>query len=129
MLKSFKIDVLVDVRRFPKSSKYPHFNRESLCKKVASEGVLYFWLGDVLGGFREVGYKEYMRTDDFARGLDQLIVLINKAKDPAVMCSELLWFKCHRRLIADELALRGFEVMHIVDVGKCYRHKLRAKRG
>ncbi|RLE49661.1 MAG: DUF488 domain-containing protein [Candidatus Methanomethylicota archaeon] len=127
ILKLLKVDLLVDVRRFPTSSKYPHFKREVLEEAVEKEGIRYIWLGEELGGFREISYEEYVKTKDFERALDHLILTISQANNPAIMCSEMLWFKCHRRFISDELVRRGWEVIHVIDSDKRYRHKLKVR--
>ncbi|RLG80785.1 MAG: hypothetical protein DRO09_02715, partial [Thermoprotei archaeon] len=62
VLRRWGIKAVVDVRRFPVSRKYPWFNREALMNVLASKGVKYFWLGELLGGYRESGYRRYMQT-------------------------------------------------------------------
>ena len=125
IIKEYKIRRLVDVRRFPKSSKYPYFNRENLARTLRSIGVDYIWLGDLLGGFRSGGYEEYMKTREYLEGIRRLIEIIEETRDGfiAIMCSERLWFKCHRRFIADTLTEMGYNVVHIVERNKVYQHK------
>jgi len=124
LLKAYSIDVLVDVRRFPRSRKNPQFNRELLEAELEKAGIKYYWLGDLLGGFRRGGYREYTKTDSYRQGIERLIE-ITKLGTTAIMCAEALWFRCHRRYISDTLASMGFEVIHIVSETRAYRHKLR----
>jgi uncharacterized protein (DUF488 family) len=114
------IDLLADVRRFPYSPRYPHFNGDSL-QKVKG----YRWFED-LGGRRQGkgerhsawhvaafrAYAGYMETDDFRQALS---VLEEEAagRRTAVMCAEALWWRCHRRLISDALVVRGWRVVHL----------------
>jgi len=127
ILKMLKVDLLVDVRRFPTSSKYPHFKRQVLEEAVEKEGIKYVWLGEELGGFRDISYEEYVKTEDFERALSNLIAVISQANNPAIMCSEMLWFRCHRRFISDALVQKGWEVVHVVNGDKRYRHKLKIR--
>ena len=123
LLKKHGIDLVVDVRRFPTSSKYPDFKREKLSKVLEEKGIQYVWLGELLGGYREGGYEAYMKTDGYKRGLEKLLRIIRGFKRPAIMCSEKLWFRCHRRFISDSLVKLGFEVIHIIDEEHSYRHR------
>jgi uncharacterized protein (DUF488 family) len=123
ILKFFKIGILVDIRHFPKSTYNPHFNKENLNAELTKNNINYLWI-EKLGGFRKGGYLEYMKTEEFKDGLDEL-VKIAKDNKTAIMCAELLWFKCHRRFISDKLTELGFKVFHILDKKKIYEHKLR----
>ena len=126
LLKYYDIKMLVDVRRFPKSTKYPYFNRDRLQHKLDKLGIGYLWLGVLLGGFRKGGYEEYMKTEDYTEGINRLLSAIQNTNcNVAIMCSEKLWFKCHRRFISDTLVSRGIEVIHIIDKGKTYKHRLK----
>ncbi len=127
LLRDYSIKVVVDVRRFPTSRRFPHFNREALAETLAREGISYVWLGDLLGGFRKGGYERYMETADFEKGLARLLEVLRREKGVAIMCRERLWFKCHRRFIADRLVEMGYVVIHIIDPGRTYRHKGRAR--
>lgn len=123
VLRRWGIKAVVDVRRFPVSRKYPWFNREALMNVLASKGVEYFWLGELLGGYREGGYRRYMQTLEYRRGIDMLKGILGRVNGPvAIMCSEKLWFKCHRRFISDTLVREGFEVLHIIN-DRAVRHK------
>jgi uncharacterized protein (DUF488 family) len=74
-------------------------------------------LGEELGGFRTGGYERYMRSAAFAKGIRRLEELVAEATT-AIMCAEIVWFRCHRRFIAREMAARGYPVTHIVHAGK-----------
>ena len=125
LLDHYGIGLVVDVRRFPTSRKYPHFSRESLEAALSSRGIGYAWLGDLLGGYRKGGYRAYMETEEFRRGLERLLELA-EGRRTAIMCAERLWFRCHRRFIADALVAMGHEVVHIVEPGREYRHRSKA---
>jgi len=123
-LKAYNIGLLVDVRRFPKSRVVEWSESSKLRKILEDEGIEYIWLGDLLGGFREGGYKAYMETEDYKKGLEKLIEAIKRSEKPvAIMCREKLWFKCHRRFISDSLVRMGYKVIHIIEKGRVYEHK------
>ena len=132
---------LVDVRRFPGSRRHPHFARAALEESLPAEGITYDWRGEELGGRRsraEVGrptrhpawkndgfrnYADYMDTADFRAALDKLVT--DAVSEPlAIMCAETLWWRCHRRLIADALTIEGLDVVHLIGLGESQRHKL-----
>lgn len=123
ILSKYGIRVLIDVRRFPTSRKYPWFNRENLEKSLGIVGIKYIWLGDSLGGYRKGGYNEYMKTEEYSSGIKELID-ISSSKISVIMCSEKLWFRCHRRLISNTLVEKGLEVIHIIDEDKTYKHRI-----
>ncbi len=112
------------MRRWPTSRYVPHFKREILEKALTASGIGYMWLGKSLGGFRKPSYKEYMKTEEWKRGY-AVIKSIAKMKTIAIMCRERLWFKCHRRFIASRLVEDGFQVVHIIDLGKTQKHRLK----
>lgn len=122
ILKSYGVKAVVDVRRFPTSRKFSYFKKEVLEEELRKNGLKYLWLGESLGGFRDGGYKEYSRTKEFKLGVEKLMEVVNK-ETTAILCSELLWFKCHRRFIADELTNLGYEVIHIIDERRAVVHK------
>lgn len=121
ILKFFRIETLIDVRRFPKSIYNPQFNKENLNIILPQSNIEYFWI-EKLGGFRKGGYLEYMNSKEFKEGLKRLIEIAKKKKS-AIMCAEILWFKCHRRFISEKLASLGFKIVHIYDKNKIYEHK------
>jgi uncharacterized protein (DUF488 family) len=117
LLKDYGITQLVDVRHYPRSRRNPQVNQEALAAELPARGIAYFWEGETLGGFRKGGYVAYMSTPEFARGIERLERLVDQ--DPtAIMCAEIVWFRCHRRFIAREMAARGYRVTHIVTRGK-----------
>ena len=135
MLQSFEIRVLADVRNFPSSRRYPHFNKEPLEISLAKNNIDYVHLKE-LGGRRKPkpgsmntmwrneafrGYADYMERDDFKKAVEQLKILGDKHRT-AFMCSEAVWWRCHRSLISDYLKSIGWTVMHIMDVGKAEEH-------
>jgi len=136
LLKAHAIELLIDVRRWPASRRFPHFNREALGKALAAVGMEYIWRGD-LGGFRKpspdspntawkVGafraYADFMLTPEFARIIEQLEKIAGE-KRIALMCAEAVPWRCHRQLLADAFLVRGWTVRHILDDG-CHAHKL-----
>lgn len=127
LLKRYNIGVLIDVRRFPKSKKFPHFNRENLKRELSSNNIRYLWLGESLGGFREGGYIKYMCSSEFKRGFNELLNVLEEfsADNIVIMCSERFWFRCHRRFIADKLVEHNYMVVHIIDESSSLKHRFR----
>lgn len=121
ILKALRINVLVDIRRFPTSKKFPWFSKENLERELSKEGIEYVWLEE-LGGYREGGYENHTRTKEYSKGIEKLIEL-GKNKRVAVMCAEIKWWKCHRRFVADSLVERGFEVFHVWDLNRIEKHE------
>lgn len=134
-LDGFEIRLLVDVRSFPGSRRYPQFNKENLRSSLAAAEIEYVHLPD-LGGRRRArpdsinmawrnesfrGYADYMETDGFQIGISQLLKLATQQRT-AIMCAEALWWRCHRSLISDYLKVRGHEVIHITGEGKSETH-------
>ena len=135
-LKGARVERVYDIRRFPGSRRYPHFNSDALAARLRSEGIAYEHHPELGGrrrpspdapptawrneGFR--GYAQYMRTDEFHRALDRLIAEGNEMPT-AIMCSEAVPWRCHRTLVSDALVARGIDVQHIID-GKISPHTL-----
>jgi len=117
LLAEHGITQLADVRHFPRSRRNPQFNRDALTAELPRYGITLVWLGEDLGGFRPGGYQAWMATAAFRRGLTQLEELAQR-QVTAVMCSETLWVRCHRRFIARQLVARGYPVTHLLQVGK-----------
>ena len=136
ILRAAQVVALVDVRSFPSSRRHPHFNRGALEQWLPEAGIDYVYLGELGGrrdpvpgspnaGWRERGFRGYadhMASSDFNGGLERLEELA-RMKSTAVMCAEALWWRCHRRLIADVLTVRGWEVRHIGS-GAAVKHEL-----
>ncbi len=125
LLKKYGIEVIADVRRFP-SSKFEHFKKENIRKILLRENIGYHHVED-LGGYRKGGYREYMKKEDYKRGLD-FVKELAKENRVAIMCSEILFFRCHRRFISDSLKENGFDVIHIIDEKRCCEHKIEAQK-
>jgi 8-oxo-dGTP pyrophosphatase MutT (NUDIX family) len=121
ILKALQVEVLVDIRHFPTSKKFPWFSKENLEKTLVKEGIEYIWLEE-LGGFRKGGYENYTKTENYAKGIGKLLEL-GKNKRVAIMCAELKWWKCHRRYVADSLVEKGCEVIHVWDLKKKEKHE------
>ena len=134
-LKSFDIQLLADVRSFPGSRRYPHFNQEDLSQSLARAGIEYQHFRE-LGGRRRVrpdslnmawrnesfrGYADYMETHEFRAGIERLLARANHQRT-AIMCSEAVWWRCHRSMIADFLKVKCIEVIHIMGEGKAEPH-------
>jgi uncharacterized protein (DUF488 family) len=121
LLQIHDIKSLVDVRRFPTSRKHPQFTKENLAQSLTQAGIVYVWLGEQLGGFRDGGYDAYLATDSFRKGLTELMALGSQQRT-AFLCAEALYLRCHRRFIADELARQNWQVLHILPDGKLHQH-------
>ncbi len=116
------------MRRFP-TSRYSHFRQESLKESLNRCGIEYTQIIE-LGGYRKGGYKQYMTSEEFKRGLLQLEQLCTSGKGKvAIMCAERLFFRCHRRFIADALTARGHTVIHIIDERRSYEHRRKEQDG
>lgn len=126
VLKHYKIERLIDIRHFPRSRHNSQFNKETLEKELPEHGINYFWL-EKLGGFRKGGYKKYMKTKEWQEGFKQLMELASRFT-VAIMCAEILHFKCHRRFVADALKRANFSVLHIYDENKAEKHLITKKR-
>jgi uncharacterized protein (DUF488 family) len=138
LLREHHIAALVDVRSFPGSRRWPQFNRAALAESIPAAGVQYHWLKE-LGGRRHGApagsphvawqlpafraYADYTASAEFAHGLQELTAIGRRSRT-AFMCSEGLWWRCHRRIISDHLTILGWQVMHIMPDGKLVRHTL-----
>lgn len=125
LVRAAEIEAIADVRRFPASRRNPQFNAKALSESLAQAGIAYEPFGEELGGRRGedafTAYAEYMETDDFAAGLERLEALARERR-AASMCAEGDWRQCHRRLIADALADRGWRVVHLLPGGAVEPH-------
>lgn len=134
-LQSFGITMVADIRRFPGSRKYPQFNKDNLEAVLAKNGIRYMHMED-LGGRRKVlkdskndrwrndsfrGYADYMETEDFGKAVS---ILENYALEQPVvyMCSEAVWWRCHRSMVSDYLKARGWKVLHIKKADEAEEH-------
>lgn len=121
ILKHYQIEAIADVRRFPTSRKYPHFERSHLAEKLYQTNITYYWLGEKLGGFRKEGYQSYIKSESFLSGLQELMQIASK-QVTAILCAEKLVINCHRRYIADHLTHQKWTVIHIVAENLSYPH-------
>ncbi|MBV8172313.1 MAG: DUF488 domain-containing protein [Candidatus Eremiobacteraeota bacterium] len=139
-LRTAGVTSLVDVRAYPRSRTNPQFNKEALAVAGPAAGFAYeHW--PVLGGRRRGlgdaspntiwrhpsfrAYADYMLTEEFWEALSALLARAQAART-AVMCSETLWWRCHRRLIADAAMARGVPVLHIMKSGVFAEHVVSA---
>lgn len=139
LLTRHGVRALADIRRFPGSRKYPHFHRESLAETLPRSGIEYFWL-EALGGRRPAShagespnlglrnesfrnYADYMATEAFCLGVNELLALA-ESRPTAYMCSESVFWRCHRRLVSDYLLTHGHQVEHIMPTGELRPHTL-----
>jgi uncharacterized protein (DUF488 family) len=135
MLEAFEITVLADIRNFPGSRRYPHFNKDALELSLPANGISYHHLKALGGRRRPVpgshnsawrndafrGYADYMETPDFLSALKELKTLAT-GKRLAYMCSEAVWWRCHRSLVSDFFKHEGWTVMHILSPVKADEH-------
>ena len=138
LLRGARVSVLVDVRTAPHSRRHPHVARAELERWLPEAGISYRW-DKRLGGFRKAapdspdtawredmfrGYAAHMRTEGFQAAMDE--VLAQAAADrTVVMCAESLWWRCHRRLLADfAVASRAVPVRHLLHDGRIEEHRL-----
>jgi uncharacterized protein (DUF488 family) len=137
LLAQHDVGRVADVRRVPRSARHPQFRAEALAAELPKRGVEYRHM-PALGGWRRPmpdspnggwengafrGYADYALTEDFAEALDELQALAGD-RPTAIMCSEGLWWRCHRRLIADRLVACGWTVCHIGPDGRLTKHEL-----
>jgi uncharacterized protein (DUF488 family) len=129
---------LVDVRRFPHSPRHPHFDAEALSERLPREGGIGYRHLPGLGGRRRPhpdspntgwrnlsfrGYADHMRTPEFHADFERLVGLLCEER-VCLMCSEAVWWRCHRRMIADALLVRGLPVEHVMDEHRRTVHAL-----
>ena len=138
LLAAAEIELLADVRRFPGSRRHPHFGQAPLAAALVAAGIDYRHF-EALGGRRSErlddspnnawrvesfnAYADYMQSEGFRTALDDLTKLAKETRT-AVMCSEALPQKCHRRLIADALVVRGWQVRHLLSPKRIEEHVL-----
>jgi uncharacterized protein (DUF488 family) len=131
LLVAAGVMTLIDVRRYPIGRRQPHLARKRLAVDLPERSIGYEWWGDALGGRRlEAGvkppdsgwrtasfaaYSAYMATPEFRGALVEVEHRARAGEALALMCAETVWWRCHRRLIADALVLDGFAVEHIID--------------
>ncbi len=121
ILEKYSIQTVIDVRRWPTSKWFEHFKKENLQKILEEKNIKYFHFEE-LGGYREMGYEEYTKTDEFKKALKKL-VKISKLNKTAIICAERLPWKCHRSLICENLK-DEFEVVHIIEKNRVWQPEL-----
>ncbi len=137
LLQGAGVGSVVDVRTAPGSRRHPHVSREALAAWLPESGIDYRWERR-LGGFRRLepgspdvvwrhpsfrAYAGHMRTPEFVAAIDE--VLASSSGTTVVMCSESVWWRCHRRLIADFVAVaRRAGVRHLMHDGRLAEHRL-----
>ena len=137
LLAAYRIEAIADVRRFPGSRSQPQYGRAALEAALGSAGIEYLALPE-LGGRRRPaadtantawrhpafrGYADHIGSEEFAEGLFQLLMAAPGLRT-AVMCAEVLWWRCHRRMIADVVLSIGGRVTHILDAKSTSAHRL-----
>jgi uncharacterized protein (DUF488 family) len=135
LLRAHGIVQLADVRRWPRSRRHPQYDDDALAVELAPRAIAYAHLPE-LGGHREPvdgsrndgweaeafrGYADHLLSPEFGRGVARLEALAT-ARRTAFMCAEAAWERCHRRLLADALAIRGWEVLHVGADAKLTTH-------
>jgi len=137
LLAAAGVTGVADVRRVPRSGRQAHFRADGLARSLPERGVAYAHLSG-LGGWRRAvadspnaawrnssfrGYADYAMGEEFAQGLAQLREMA-AVQPTAMMCAEALWWRCHRRLVADYLVAAGDAVCHIGSDGRLATHEL-----
>ncbi|MDB6164234.1 MAG: hypothetical protein JWL98_1666 [Xanthomonadaceae bacterium] len=137
MLAEHGIGCLVDVRRFAGSRRNPQYFPAAMAPALHAEGIAYLPMPE-LGGRRTPqpdspngawrvsafrGYADYMATDDYVSARQRLTTQAASGHC-VVMCAEALWWRCHRRLIADDFVARDWQVIHAMAPGKLQAHPL-----
>lgn len=138
LLHQYRIESVIDVRRFPGSRRNPQFHTDALAATLRAAGIGYVHLV-ALGGRRRPrtdspnavwrnaafrGYADHMASPEFRDAFAILTTLATEQRC-AILCAELLWWRCHRSMIADDLVLHGWRVIHILDNDKSAEHAFR----
>jgi uncharacterized protein (DUF488 family) len=139
LLKAWRIEQLADVRTVPRSRTFPWFSKERMEEALPKSAITYVHLPK-LGGFRHSAktkdsenagwenvrfraYADYMQTKEFEEGLAELNQRRKKQR-VCVMCSEAVWWRCHRRMIADAEVARGIPVRHVMNDHVAKQHEM-----
>ncbi len=138
ILTGFGIERLVDIRTLPGSRYAPQYNQENLLQALPAINIEYIHLRQ-LGGLRKPkkgdstnaawknasfrAYADYMQAPEFGEALEELIRLF-KEKLTVYVCTEAVFWRCHRSLVSDALAVRGYRPGHIFTATKCEPHRL-----
>lgn len=138
LLLAADVKTVIDVRRYPGGRRQPHLSRSRLSVDLPAQEISYEWWGEALGGRRSTNrasavesnwrspsfaaYSTYMSTAAFRGALADLEERAKAGEALAIMCAETVWWRCHRRLIADALTLDAFDVEHIIERVPGMRH-------
>jgi uncharacterized protein (DUF488 family) len=139
LLALHQIEALVDIRRFPSSRAFPHFNQKNVENALQDAGIDYHWI-ESLGGRRHKAagspspnlglenesfrnYADYMLTGEFQEAVKKLLEIAER-KRTAMMCAEIVYWRCHRRLVSDFLIANNITVQHIFPSGELRPHQL-----
>ncbi len=129
------VNILIDVRRFPHSKVFPQFNKEEISKQLQMENIDYIHI-EKLGGRRKQiitgkfrydnkgwknksfkAYADYMTSESFREGIDEMLSVITNYSNSSIMCSEAVPWRCHRRMISDYLTMvNGISVFDIINI-------------
>jgi uncharacterized protein (DUF488 family) len=126
LLRDAGVQAVADIRAFPSSRRHPQFNRGALAASLASAGIQYVHIPGLGGrraptahsrncGWRESafrGYADHMASEEFLTALADLEATARQSP-AAIICAEAVWWRCHRRLVADMLVVRGWRVEHL----------------
>jgi uncharacterized protein (DUF488 family) len=139
LLRAHEIEAVADIRTVPRSRRHPHFRTEALATELPARDIAYEHLAR-LGGWRHAsgtspntawrndsfrGYADHMLTDEFHAGFAELTEVARRRRT-AMMCSEALWWRCHRRLVADHAVAHRYRVLHIGSDARATAHVLTA---
>jgi uncharacterized protein (DUF488 family) len=135
LLEEAGVRRLVDIRTAPGSRRHPQFGKDALARALQGRGIDYVWRKD-LGGWRKPrsdsphvalrsapfrGYADHMETAEFDAAVDWLSESSRRSVT-AMMCAESVWWRCHRRMVADVLQVRGSSVEHLLPGGRHQAH-------
>ena len=135
ILREAEIAAVADIRRFPGSRRHPHYAGTAMAHELPAIGIDYVPMPE-LGGRRRPdpdspntawrnaafrGYADYMRTPEYAAARDRLAELAMQRRT-AMLCAEAVWWRCHRGLVADDFKSRGWEVIHLLALGRSEQH-------
>jgi uncharacterized protein (DUF488 family) len=138
VLRAHDVEAVADVRRHPGSRRLPQFHGDELARRLDAAGIAYQWIPDLggrrrpapdspNGGWRHVafrGYADHTASEEFANGLLELLTMAYGLRT-AALCAEVLWWRCHRRIIADVVVGLGARVVHLRDAEHAEEHRLR----
>jgi uncharacterized protein (DUF488 family) len=134
LLRAGRVEMVVDIRSVPRSRTNPHFNPDELAAALATYQIAHTRIAE-LGGLRKRdpdvppelngfwtnrsfhNYADYALSDDFRSGLAAVKALADE-RPCAIMCAESVWWRCHRRIVADYLLAEGREVFHLMGAGR-----------